>query len=316
MTYHTGAADGPTVTPTLTTAPTCGASAYSSSTAAGSSPTISCGGGSNDGAAGTDENYTFNYDATASLSVAKAEPSCSVSGYSVTYDGSAHTATGTCTGVNTETLSGLDLTGTTHTAAGSYPTDPWSFTDATGNYNAASGTVSDAITGGSTGVPGPAQGSGQYRMACVHAPATGASGASPCGQKATFAFDLDRARGAKGPVAYRGPLTWGVAGVWKFTGTVTSVAAPAGATPGTATGTGTLWYWKACGHSASWVRATVGAAQVSIAFTAGAVGHGRTPATAATFAVGFKGTRVAGAPALPSLPAGLASLTRGAITLR
>jgi hypothetical protein len=44
-----------------------------------------------------------------------------------------------------ESLSGLDLSGTTHTDAGSYPTDGWSFTDVTGNYNNSSGTVSDSI---------------------------------------------------------------------------------------------------------------------------------------------------------------------------
>ena len=44
-----------------------------------------------------------------------------------------------------ETLSGLVLTGTTHTAAGTYTADPWTFTDSTGNYNNASGSVNDAI---------------------------------------------------------------------------------------------------------------------------------------------------------------------------
>src|SRR5204862_313073 len=65
--------------------------------------------------------------------------------YSVTYDGAAHTATGTATGVLGETLSGLSLSGTTHTNAGSYASDPWTFTDSTGNYNNASGTVNDEI---------------------------------------------------------------------------------------------------------------------------------------------------------------------------
>jgi hypothetical protein len=68
-----------------------------------------------------------------------------VAPYSVTYDGNAHTATGTATGVKSESLSGLSLTGTTHTNAGTYATDPWTFTDSTGNYNNASGTVSDSI---------------------------------------------------------------------------------------------------------------------------------------------------------------------------
>ena len=39
-------------------------------------------------------------------------------------------------------LAGLDLSGTTHTAAGT-TADPWTFTDVTGNYDNASGTVTD-----------------------------------------------------------------------------------------------------------------------------------------------------------------------------
>jgi hypothetical protein len=79
-----------------------------------------------------------------SLAVNKATPTISVTGYDVTYDGNAHTATGSATGVNGETLAGLDLSGTTRTAAGT-TTDSWVFTDVTGNYNDASGTVNDAI---------------------------------------------------------------------------------------------------------------------------------------------------------------------------
>jgi hypothetical protein len=75
----------------------------------------------------------------------KAAATCTVNGYTVNYDGTAHTATGSCTGVSGETLPGLGLAGTTHTSAGSYGTDPWTFTDSTGNYKNASGTVSDTI---------------------------------------------------------------------------------------------------------------------------------------------------------------------------
>src|SRR5258708_12813286 len=66
----------------------------------------------------------------------KANGSCSVTGYTVTYNGSSHTATGACTGVGgvSDVLTGLDLTGTTHTAANTY-NDSWTFTDVTGNYN-------------------------------------------------------------------------------------------------------------------------------------------------------------------------------------
>ncbi|MBA3882703.1 MAG: hypothetical protein H0X73_08315, partial [Chthoniobacterales bacterium] len=93
---------------------------------------------------------TGNYNdasGTTSDSIAKANATIVVTPYSVTYNGAAHTATGKATGVGgaTDILSGLDLGGTTHTAAGTYATDPWGFTDVTGNYNDASGTTSDSI---------------------------------------------------------------------------------------------------------------------------------------------------------------------------
>ena len=90
---------------------------------------------------------TGNYkNAAGSVSdaISKADPTCSVTSYSVTFDANAHMATGSCTGVVSESLSGLDLSGTTHTNAGTYA-DPWTYTDATGNYNNASGTADDAI---------------------------------------------------------------------------------------------------------------------------------------------------------------------------
>jgi hypothetical protein len=62
------------------------------------------------------------------------------------YDGNAHTATGTATGVAGADLGGgLILNGTTHTNAGAYPGDTWSFHDASGNYNDASGSIDDSI---------------------------------------------------------------------------------------------------------------------------------------------------------------------------
>ena len=41
--------------------------------------------------------------------------------------------------------SDLNLGGTTHTNAGTYNGDPWTFTDTTGNYNNTSGKVEDSI---------------------------------------------------------------------------------------------------------------------------------------------------------------------------
>jgi hypothetical protein len=77
--------------------------------------------------------------------ITKANPVISVTGYTVTYDGSQHFATGTATGVQNETLSGLDLSGTAHTNAADYPNDQWVFTDSTGNYFNAAGVVHDKI---------------------------------------------------------------------------------------------------------------------------------------------------------------------------
>ncbi|MHB1317142.1 MAG: PxKF domain-containing protein [Anaerolineae bacterium] len=111
-------------------------------------------------------NWTFtdvtgNYNdasGSASIVISMADPLCTVTGYSVVYDHSAHTATGSCVGVEDETLAGLDLTGTTHSEPGDYPGDEWTFTDVTGNYNDNSGTVHDDIhyaTGGMCyGAPG------------------------------------------------------------------------------------------------------------------------------------------------------------------
>src|SRR5207247_2063483 len=74
---------------------------------------------------------TGNYNSTSgtvSDSIAKANATIVVTPYSVTYDAAAHTATGTAKGVLLESLSGLVLSGTTHTAAGTYAADPWTFT--------------------------------------------------------------------------------------------------------------------------------------------------------------------------------------------
>ena len=89
-------------------------------------------------------NYLITYVA-GELRINKADPVILVTPYSVTYNGSAHMATGAATGALSENLSGLNLAGTTHTAAGSYPVDAWTFTDVTGNYNNTNGTVADAI---------------------------------------------------------------------------------------------------------------------------------------------------------------------------
>jgi hypothetical protein len=68
-----------------------------------------------------------------------------VSSYSVAYDGAAHTATGVAQGFDGSILSGLVLSGTTHTNAGT-TTDTWTFHDPSGNYQDASGTIVNTIS--------------------------------------------------------------------------------------------------------------------------------------------------------------------------
>src|SRR5205085_3337474 len=93
---------------------------------------------------------TGNYKDVAATPVAdeikKADPTGAVRGELVVFDGSVHRATGSCVGVDGHTgLSGLDLTGTTHTHAGTYA-DSWTFTDVTGNYKDVAATpVADEI---------------------------------------------------------------------------------------------------------------------------------------------------------------------------
>jgi hypothetical protein len=96
----------------------------------------------NDGNGGG--NYTVSTVVNATGVINRANASVVVTPYSVPYDASAHTATGSVTGVLHEALSGLSLAASTHTNAGTY-SDGWSFTDTTGNYNNVSGLVSDEI---------------------------------------------------------------------------------------------------------------------------------------------------------------------------
>jgi hypothetical protein len=99
-----------------------------------------------------DGNINYNSDSgDVAIIINKANATVTVTPYSVTYDATSHTATGSATGVLSESLAGLDLSGTTHTNAGSYA-DSWTFTDVTGNYNDASGTVNNSIAKADTSV--------------------------------------------------------------------------------------------------------------------------------------------------------------------
>jgi len=94
---------------------------------------------------------TANYNNIASMTVTdtinKANATVVVTAYHVPYDNQPHTATYTINGVNGETgnaVGTINVTGTTHTSPGDYPSDPWTFTG-TANYNNTSGTVHDSI---------------------------------------------------------------------------------------------------------------------------------------------------------------------------
>jgi hypothetical protein len=86
----------------------------------------------------------------ATLTVNKATAAVTVTPYTVTYDGHAHTAAVTSIiGVNGETgatVGTVDVSNTTHTGAGTYSSDTWSFTGAANYNNIAATTITDAIT--------------------------------------------------------------------------------------------------------------------------------------------------------------------------
>ena len=87
-----------------------------------------------------------NYQGSASgtLVISPADATCTISGGTFPYDTTPHGATGSCKGVNGETLAGLDLGDSFINVAGG--TAHWIFTDVTGNYNDDEGDVAITIT--------------------------------------------------------------------------------------------------------------------------------------------------------------------------
>ena len=88
-------------------------------------------------------NYN-NASGTVAIVITKADATVSVTGYTASMTAAAHGATGTATGVGGEALSGLNLGASFTNVPGG--TANWTFTDATGNYNNASGTAAIVIT--------------------------------------------------------------------------------------------------------------------------------------------------------------------------
>jgi hypothetical protein len=101
-------------------------------------------------APGGTAHWTFagdaNYNAaegTVAIAIQRADAAIGVSGFSGTYDGAAHGATGTATGVNNENLNALLNLGASFTNVPG-GTAQWSF-DGGANYNAAAGEVAIII---------------------------------------------------------------------------------------------------------------------------------------------------------------------------
>src|SRR6185503_8851300 len=97
-------------------------------------------------------NYNNIASTTITNSIAKANATVVVTPYTsltTTYNGLTHTATVTSiTGVNGETgatVGTVDVSGTTHTNAGTYNTDSWSFTGTANYNNIASTTITNSI---------------------------------------------------------------------------------------------------------------------------------------------------------------------------
>jgi hypothetical protein len=92
-----------------------------------------------------DLNYAGATSVPYAFTISKADAVINVNPYSEIYNGTEYISSGSAMGVSSENLSGLDLSGTAHTNAGNY-TDTWTFTDVTGNYNDASGTIENTIS--------------------------------------------------------------------------------------------------------------------------------------------------------------------------
>ena len=65
--------------------------------------------------------YNLPTSASGPGHIGKTSATIDVTSYSLNYDGGTHAAAGNAKGVLNESLSGLDVSGTTHTNAGDYP---------------------------------------------------------------------------------------------------------------------------------------------------------------------------------------------------
>lgn len=125
-------------------------------------------------------NDNYYGSATGTMTIAKADATINVQGKTVTYDGNAHGATGTATGVNGENLSSLLSLGDTFTNVPG-GTASWSFAG-NNNYNGANGTAAIVINKAAT----------TTTVTCAEGPFTYTGSAqTPCSATVTGAGGLD-----------------------------------------------------------------------------------------------------------------------------
>jgi putative cell wall-binding protein len=122
-----------------------------------------------------DDDYAPAPSVSQSFTIAKADATIDVDGFSGVYDGAAHGATGSATGVLAEDLSAdLDL-GASFTDVPGGSAD-WTFTDSTGNYNDASGSVAIDIAKADQVITFPALGGKTFGDPDFTVSATASSG--------------------------------------------------------------------------------------------------------------------------------------------
>lgn len=281
--------------------PTCAATpAYTPTSPVGTS-VISCTGGSG-GAL-----YVLDRSDTATLTIGKVETKITVTtspssnfmpGATLSFSGvvSPKSGSGVCTGAVSFALNRNPLTG----IAGAYAlTNPVATTNwMVGNYQLLATYPGDSNclpSNNSTQVKVGAQGDNESHVII----SGGGSYISPYGKASFNLLIKSTLQNYDTSTAVNGKVTWMVPKQWKFKGQLTSYSFVGG--KGTATGSGTLAFWNRAGHEGKWIAATSGTTNVTVEFTApvGTNGHESRPIT--SFAIGFTGALVAGAPALPAL---------------
>jgi len=123
-----------------------------------------------------DTNHTGN-SGSGGFTINKADAACTVSGYSGVYDGAAHGASGSCTGVGSVVLGGLDLGASFTDVPGG--TAHWTFSGGT-NYNDQSDDASIALS----------QASSTTTVTCPTSVVYNGSAQTPCTATATGAGGL------------------------------------------------------------------------------------------------------------------------------